>query len=207
MKNLQISVSQRSEIGSCRSKRLRRQGRIPAVVYGKSGHHPISLSDKDFRILMKEKGNSAATVELINVDSKVLSIMAEVQRDAISDKFTHVGFHEISENEKIHMVVPIKLIGESYGVKNENGVIEQVRHELSVRCLPKDMIEYVVIDVSALKLGDSIHIKDVFVAEGVELAANANDIVLSCVGQNEAKDGETSIPVNSKSKSTAAAKS
>jgi large subunit ribosomal protein L25 len=162
------------------------------VVYGKSGAHSISLSDKDFRILMKEKGNSAATIELIDVGSKMLSIVAEVQRDAISGGFIHVDFHEISENEKIRIVVPIKLVGESYGVKNEGGVIEQVRHELDVYCLPKDMIEHIVIDVSNLRVGNSIHIRDISVADGVELAGGDDAIVLSCVGHSESKEGEAS---------------
>ncbi|MDR2735905.1 MAG: 50S ribosomal protein L25 [Puniceicoccales bacterium] len=192
MKQLQISIDQRSEVGRHSSYRLRRKGRIPAVVYGKSGVHLISVLDKDLRVLMKEKGSSAAIVELGGEVVRKLSIVAEVQREAVSGRFMHVDFHEISENEKIHLVVPIKLVGESYGVKNEGAIIEQVRHELGVRCLPKDMMEHIIIDVSNLKVGNSIHIKDISMPKGVELIGSSDAIVLSCVGQNESAENEPS---------------
>ena len=134
MKQLEIAFEDRAEKGRHASYRLRKSGRIPAVVYGKSGNFPISISDSDFRMLMRAKGSSAALVELKNSSREVLSIINEIQRDNITDRFLHVDFMEIAKNEKFSMTVPVKVKGECVGVKTEKGMLEVVRRSVTIRC-------------------------------------------------------------------------
>lgn len=185
MKQLEIAFEDRAEKGRHASYRLRKSGRIPAVVYGKSGNFPISISDSDFRMLMRAKGSSAALVELKNASREVLSIINEIQRDNITDRFLHVDFMEIAKNEKFSMTVPVKVKGECVGVKAEKGMLEVVRRSVTIRCLPQDLIECVEIDVTNLHANNNIHIKDLPHYEGVEYPGDQLAVVVSCVTEDD----------------------
>ena len=185
MKQLQLSFTERSEKGRHPALRLRKEGRIPSVIYGKSGSFPISVGDADFRMLMRQKGDSAATVQLSSGGKQVLAIINEIQRNTVTDRFMHVDFQEISENEKFHIAVPIRVRGEAYGVKNEKAMLEVVRREVTIRCLPKDLIEAVEIDVTDLRSGQNIHIKNLPQFEGVEYVGDPNGVVIACIGEEQ----------------------
>lgn len=185
MKQLEIAFEDRAEKGRHASYRLRKSGRIPAVVYGKSGNFPISVSDSDSRMLMRAKGSSAALVELKNSSREVLSIINEIQRDNITDRFLHVDFMEIAKNEKLSMTVPVKVQGECIGVKTEKGMLEVVRRSVTIRCLPKDLVECVEIDVTNLHANSNIHVKDLPHYDGVEYPGDQLAVVVSCVVEED----------------------
>ncbi|MDR2812813.1 MAG: 50S ribosomal protein L25 [Puniceicoccales bacterium] len=201
MKQLQLSFANRTEKGRHPALRLRKTGRIPSVIYGKSGSFPVSIDDGEFRMLMRQKGDAAATVQLSDDEKTVLTIITEVQRNTITDCFMHVDFQEISSGEVFTTTVPVHVKGEAYGVKNEKAIVEVVRHKVAIRCLPEHLIEAIEIDVTDLHAGQNIHIKDLPRFEGVEYVGDPKGVVIACVGE-EAEVGvaenDEAAPANKK---------
>jgi large subunit ribosomal protein L25 len=150
-------------------------------------------------MLMRQKGDAAATVELKNQSKSVLTIITEIQRNTMTDYFMHVDFQEISEGEKLTTNVPVHVKGEAYGVKNEKAMLEIVRHRVTVRCLPKDLIEDIEVDVSDLHAGQSIHIKDLPTFEGVEYTGDGKGVVVACIGEAAEGEEQTASPAEEKS--------
>lgn len=181
MKQLKLSVSKRVKTGRQYVHKLRAEGYIPAVIYGKSGTQSLSLSEKDFRLLLHEKGQSASLVSIdIPGEEPILSTIADTQRDPITDRFLHVDFHEVSKTEKMTTAVPVEFVGESVGVRDFGGVLDISKHELTVKCLPADLPGSIKVDVSALQVGDIIHVSDLSAIPGVEFADAADIVVVSC---------------------------
>jgi large subunit ribosomal protein L25 len=185
-------------------RKLRETGCVPAVIYGRSGTQSISFDEKAFRALLKEKKQSAALVSVeITGGGSLLSTIADIQRDPITDRFLHVDFHEVSRTEKMITAVPVEFIGESIGVKDFGGVLDIAKHEISVKCLPEDLPGSIQVDTSALRVGDIIHIKDLEKFSGVEFIDGEEVVVVSCKGvaseeeqaasgvETEARDGAT----------------
>ncbi len=183
MKQLTINATSRTENGSAASGRLRREGKVPAIAYGKTKEPASLLVDaRDLRIALKEIGNSAPVVQLKEGKSKLrTSIIKEVQRHPITDKYIHVDFHEVADDELVTMIVPVHARGEPLGVKNESGTLEYVAHTVSVRCLPKNIPPFIESDVSDLKVGDLIHIKELPALEGVEYMDHAEQPVFTVI--------------------------
>jgi large subunit ribosomal protein L25 len=198
MKQLQLSFVNRTEKGRHPASRLRKTGRIPSVIYGKSGSFPVSIDDIEFRMLMRQRGDAAATVQLSSDEKTVLTIITEVQRNTITDRFMHVDFQEILSGETFTTTVPVHVRGEAYGVKNEKAMLEVVRHKVAIRCRPEHLIEAIEIDVTDLHAGQSIHIKDLPAFEGVEYVGDPKGIVIACIGEeaeaNTAENSEMTSP-------------
>lgn len=197
MKQLNISFANRTEKGRHASCRLRKSGRIPAVVYGKSGNFPISIADRDFRMLMREKGSSAAIIELKSEDREVLAILQEIQRDNIRDGFLHVDFLEVAKDEKFAITVPVRVVGECIGVKTEKGMLEVVRRSVTIRCFPKDLVGFVEIDVSDLHANNNIHVKDLPALPGIEYVGDPLSVVVSCVTEDEGEEDSSESATDS----------
>lgn len=170
MNTLTINASAREQAGSASSGRLRAEGRVPAVVYGKSKEPAnLSVDAREFRMLLREIGNNTPVVQLkADEGEAVTTIIKEVQRHAIKDTYTHIDFQQVSDDELVVVEVPAHPKGESWGVKNENATIETVSHTVSVRCLPKDIPAAIRADVTALRVGDSLHVSQLPKLDGVE---------------------------------------
>lgn len=158
---MKIEVMKRKEVGSNRVKKIRREGWIPGVIYGhgeKSYH--IKLRGDDLIRLIHEL-HSEATLITLNFEGKELqAIIREVTRDPLTEKLLHVDFQHIHEDEEVTVHVIVEIKGESLGVE-EGGILNVEHRYLTVRCLPKDMPEEIVIDVSNLNIGDSYHVSDI----------------------------------------------
>jgi len=158
---VKIEVMKRKEVGSNRVKKIRREGWIPGIIYGhgeKSYH--IKLRDDDLIKLIHEL-HSEATLITLNFEGKELqSIIREVTRDPLTEKLLHVDFQHIHEDEEVTVHVIVEIKGESLGVK-DGGILNVEHRYLTVRCLPKDMPEEIVIDISNLQIGDSYHVSDI----------------------------------------------
>ena len=171
-KQQKITAQTRLTTGRSAVKKIKKQGLVPAVVYG--GHdQPVSLTLK-----AREIGNllAHATSEHVLVDLEItdggtttnrLALIQEVQHDAIRRDVLHVDFHAVRADEKLHSEIPVEPFGEPDGVKNHGGLLELNMHSIEVECLPKDLPEIIRIDVSALGVGDAIHIKDIQLPAGV----------------------------------------
>ena len=179
-----LNVAARAQTGRSASRRLRKANRVPAILYGKhSSPESLSVEVPEFTRLLKTVAGRAVLVELQRSDKgeKALSFLQEVQRDPITDKYVHIDFQEVKANEKFEIRVVVRVIGESFGVKNQSGVLEMNTQQLRVRCLPKDLPEAIVVDVTELKVGETIKVGELKTIPGVEFMDGKGQPVVSCV--------------------------
>ena len=183
-KQFKLDVASRAQTGRSASRRLRKANRVPAILYGKhTKPESLSIEGAEFTRLLKTVGDRAVLVELGRSDKpdKALSFLQEVQRDPITDKYLHVDFQEVKENEKFEIRVPVHVTGESFGVKNQSGGLEMASHTLRVRVLPKDLPEAILVDVTELKVGETFKVGGLKPVAGVEFLDPKGQPVVSCV--------------------------
>jgi len=169
MSNFTINAKLRNDIGKGASRRLRHANAIPAIIYGR-GSEPQSLT-LDHNDIIKSLENEAiyTSILTINIDgNENKAVMKDIQRHAYKPKVLHIDFQRVSENEKIHMHVPIHFIGgeNAPGVK-AGGQMTHNMNDVEISCLAKDLPEYIEINVSAMNIGDTLHISDLPLPEGV----------------------------------------
>ncbi|MCD8482755.1 MAG: 50S ribosomal protein L25 [Verrucomicrobia bacterium] len=186
MKQISIQASKRENIGGSWAKRQRTDGLVPAVLYGENGVRHIQLNNRAFKTSWRSIGGRAALLEL-HIDGEAettFAIIQDVQRDTRTDAFLHVDFKEIVRGKDMEADIPVVAKGTSNGVKNQGGVLEIATHTLSVRCRPRNLPEAIEIDVSALNVGESLHLRDITAPEGVTFLDDADLVVVACVGSS-----------------------
>ncbi len=160
--------------GTGASRRLRHAGKIPAILYG-SGKDTamLTLSHNSLYHNMEDESfhSSILTVEIDGKEEK--AILRDVQMHAYKQLIMHIDLQRVSAKDKIHMNVPFHFTGaeEAPGVKVESGIVSHLITELDIVCLPDDLPEFISIDISALNLGDSIHLSEITLPKGVESSA------------------------------------
>jgi len=162
VKENKLVVESRKAIGSAASRRLRRDGKLPGIINSDKGETaPIQLSRHEFEMLLRHQRSANIIFDIV-VDSSASKkvLLKEVQYDPITGNIRHVGFVEISMTSKMRVRIPIVLLGEPVGVTQEGGVLEHVTRELEVDCLPGDLVEMIEADVSHLKLGEAVRVRD-----------------------------------------------
>lgn len=180
MKQLKLPVSTRSTQGRRPARRMRRDGAVPAVVYGKTEPRHLQIQTTDFTALMKATHGAAALIELEEGGTKTLSVIKEVQTHPVTDQVLHIDFHEVSASELMEANIAVHVNGEAIGVKSEKGLLEVVTHELTVRCLPKDLPEFIEVEIADLHVGQSIHVRELAEIPGVTVMADPDQVVVSC---------------------------
>jgi large subunit ribosomal protein L25 len=183
MKSVPLKAYPRTQVRRGEVKKLRGSGRVPAVIYGRQTKpQNLEVSAKEFEDLIHHSVSENMLVDL-SVESdaraKRLALVQEIQHHPLDGKVLHVDFHEVAENEKVIVQVPLETTGEAAGVKNSGGVLEHVLFKLKVRALPKDLPEQIVVDVSHLELGKAIHIGEIKAPEGVEIIGDKNIPVIA----------------------------
>ena len=183
MKSVPLKAYPRTQVRRGEVKKLRGSGRVPAVIYGRQATpQNLEVSAKEFADLIHHSVSENLLVDL-SVDSdaraKRLALVQEIQHHPLDGKVLHVDFHEVAENEKVIVQVPLETVGEAAGVKNSGGVLEHVLFKLKVRALPKDLPEQIVVDVSHLELGKAIHLGEIKAPAGVELIGDKNIPVIA----------------------------
>ncbi len=183
MKKYQLTVTTREGTGRSASRRLRKAEKIPAILYGKhTKPESLAISAPEFVKLRKEIAGQAALIELKReAGPAALSFLQEIQRDAITDKYLHLDLHEVKTDEKFEIRVPVRIVGEAAGVKVGGGILETSSFQLRIRCLPKDLPSLIEVDVSAVELGQTVHVSDMKPLPGVEFLDQGNQPVVSCV--------------------------
>lgn len=179
-----LNVSARSQTGRSASRRVRKANQIPAILYGKhTNPETLAIEVPEFVRLLKSVAGRALLIELNRKDKagKALSFLQEVQRDPLTDKFLHVDLQEVKADEKMEIRVPISVVGESFGVKNQSGVLEIATHALRIRCLPKDLPPVIEVDVTELKVGEAFKVGTLKAISGVEFLDTKGQPVVSCV--------------------------
>ncbi len=181
-----LAVATREQTGRSASRRVRKTNRVPAILYGKHTQpETLSVDGPEFTKLIKTIAGSATLIELTRKDKAALSFIQEVQRDPITDKYLHVDFQEVKADEKMEIRVRVVAINEAFGVKNQSGVLEMPNPYLRIRCLPKDLPPFIEVDVSALKIGETLHVGALKPIAGVEFRDDKNLPVFSCVAPVE----------------------
>lgn len=198
MKQLKLEVKPRSETGRGPAKRLRAKGMVPGVIYGDSGSYAISVQEPTLRKLMRASSGTAALIQVEGLDGKaMLAVIQELRRDPCKDTFVHIDLHEVAANKPMHATVPVHIEGESIGVKNEGGILEHPHTHVSIKCLPKDLPEYIAVDVSDLAIGDAIHVTDLPKLQGVTYEDSVDTIIAACSAPRlvEEEPEEAAAPV------------
>ncbi len=180
MEKINLKAKLREELGKEAVKKLRAQGLIPAVVYKGKNSLNIKVLSKDFLEVIHTKAGENVVVNL-QIESKKPSrtaIIKETQYHPVRGDTLHVDFNEISLTEVLTVKVPIAVKGEAQGIK-EGGVLEHALWEIEVECLPTQIPENVPVDVSPLKIGDSILVKDLQLPGGVKVLSDPETTVVS----------------------------
>jgi len=182
-KQTKLKATLRSKIGGRASRKLGHKGFVPANVYGKDMENlNLQIDKREITALLAHATSEHILVDLEIADSNGttnrLALIQEVQHHPLRRDVVHVDLHAVKADEKLHAAVPITPVGEPDGVKNFGGVLEVAVHELEVECLPKDLPERITVDVSPLGLGQSVHVRDLVLPEGVTARANPDLTVI-----------------------------
>ena len=195
MENFTIEVSERPSIGKSSANRCRREGFIPAVAYHKA-EKPLAVQVplKEFTALASKARRSQVFTFSSSVPSLhgKAAIVKEVQQDYLKGRVIHVDFQTLKDDEEITVDVPVKLVGESPGVKNQGGILAFVTHEVTVSCLPKHIPASISLDISSLGLGQSLHADQLQLGEGVTLADDASETIVSVVASRAEEEAKSS---------------
>lgn len=179
---IELKVKTRTRTGNGPARALRREGRIPAILYG-SGTNPLMLSvpTKEFEYALQQ---STASQPLFNLtvddggDSPTTVMIKELQTHPLSHHSLHVDFYRIDMDRKITVSVPVTTTGKCVGVEM-GGMLQIIRRELEVLCLPMEIPDVIEVDVTDLEIGDSIHIQDIPLAGGLEVPSDVNFTVIT----------------------------
>ena len=175
LETFEIEAQSRSDVGKGASRRLRRQGKVPGVMYG-GGAEPVALT-LDHDDLMHHLENEAfySHILTVKVDGEAQrAVLKDLQRHPAKPRVLHVDFQRVSDTDKIHMHVPLHFVGEDVapGAK-AGGLVSHLMTSVEVVCMAKDLPEYLEVDLSGLELGDSLHLSDIPLPQGVSLPALA----------------------------------
>ena len=183
MKSVPLKAYPRTQSRRGGVKKLRATGRVPAVIYGRQDKpQNLEVGAKEFDDLLHRSASENVLVDLSvenDARAKRLALVQEIQHHPLEGDVLHVDFHEVTENEKVTILVPLETVGEAAGVKNSGGVLEHVVFKLKVRGLPKDLPEQLMVDVSHLELGKSIHLGEIKAPAGVEIIGDKHISVIS----------------------------
>jgi len=164
-----------------RNKASREAGRIPAVVYG-GGEGKNSLVEVDEKTFGRVMDSASSDTVLLNLkvgDASRLALVQEVQHHPVSRKTLHVDFREVKPDQSVIVTLPTVPVGEAVGVKTSGGTLEHVLRYIKVKGTPSSLPESIEVDVTALDIGQTLHVSDVVTADGVELLSNASNPVIS----------------------------
>ena len=214
MEATELKACIRKESGKGPARRIRKEGLIPAVFYGR-GEEAVSLSVNaaGLRKIIKEKGGNVFIRLLIEGQERQerLSLIKELQIEPVSRRFYHADFYEIRMDHKLTIDIPLRFVGTPIGVEN-GGELQHLKRDIKVSCLPAAMPDFIDVDVSGLEIGASIKIQDLQIPEGVEVL-DPGDVGVAIVSfvkvsvpQVEAAEGEAAAPAEGKEAATEEAK-
>lgn len=168
-KQVKLIAERRTALGRSAVRKLKAVGAVPAVIYGaKDKPETLQVSKRDISALLSHAAGENILVELeIAGAANRLALVQEVQHAPIGGDVLHIDFHAVSMDEMIEADVPLEPTGIPNGVKNFGGLLEQSLRALSIECLPRDLPDMITVDVSALNIGDSIHVREIALPSGV----------------------------------------
>ena len=188
-----IIAQARTLQGSGASRRLRRAGKVPGIIYGgEAAPQVIEIDHNELLINLKKEAFHASILSVVLDGKKQQVLLRDTQRHAFKPLILHVDFQRVNAKQELHIMVPLHFINEDTapGVKLSGGLINHVITEVDVQCLPKDLPEFIEVDVGALDVGDNIHLSEIKVPNGVTLTQLAVDdsVVVGVVSKGGAEE-------------------
>ena len=189
---IKLTATARAANGSGEARRVRRAGAIPAVLSRLSREtETIQLDAHEYMMAMRHEASDQVLVQLVIGGQTVHALLREVQRDVITGAPIHADFSEVDMSKKIRAAAMLHLVGEPEGVRNQGGVLSQTTHEIQIECLPTDLVESFDVDVSDLKLGDSITVADLKLGDAYTVLTHGDAPIASV---SEVKEEEEPAP-------------
>jgi large subunit ribosomal protein L25 len=181
---IRLEVKEREEVGTRISRRLRKQGLIPGVLYGRSEPHSISIPERELRRALTSEGGLNAILDVVLEGGQTThpSILKEYQQDPVKGRVIHVDLQEVRLDQTIHATVPVHLVGaeDSPGIR-EGGVLSQISRDVNVEALPMEIPEHLDLDVSGMQMNDTLRLSDLRAPQGVALLDDPEGTVLATV--------------------------
>lgn len=197
MKSVSLTAYPRTLSGRLDVKKLRAQGRVPAVIYGgQTKPESLELTQVELENLIHHSASENVLVDLKvagGAGASRLALLQDVQHYALTGKVLHVDFHEVSATEKVTITVPVETRGEAIGVKRDGGVLEHVLFKVKVKALPKDLPEVIEVDVTNLEVGRTIHLGELPKIDGVEYLGDVKISVISVAAPRTEKVEDTAV--------------
>jgi large subunit ribosomal protein L25 len=167
-KQVKLTAERRTVTGRSAVRKLKAAGSVPAVIYGaKDKPETLQVSKRDINAMLSHAAGENILVELEIAGKSRLALVQEVQHAPVGGAILHIDFHAVSMDEMIDADVPLEPAGTANGVKNMGGLLEQNLRSLAIECLPRDLPDVITVDVSALNIGDSVHVREIKLPEGV----------------------------------------
>ncbi len=189
MESFQLEISRREQSSTSANNRLRKEGKIPAIVYHKGEDSvPGVVQYKEF-VRLAQMAKTSQVFTLKSDDSAFagrVALVRDIQKDSLSGKVIHIDFQALKDDEQIRVTVPLKYLGDPVGVKTEGGMISIHTHELTVSCLPKDIPLVIEVDITGLKLNTHLHASELNLPSGVGLiSGREEEPLISVVAMKE----------------------
>ena len=181
MPQLSLAARVRTDTGKGAARRLRRSDQVPAIFYGPNSQ-PVMLAVKylDLKTLLKSASSENVIFQLQiesgQGSSNKTVMLKELQADPIKPVYYHADFYEISMDKELTLNVPVHLVGTPAGAA-KGGILQHVKRDLSVACLPGNLVEFLEVDVTALDIGDAVHVKDLVLPTGMKTAEDADTTI------------------------------
>ncbi|HYQ60637.1 MAG TPA: 50S ribosomal protein L25, partial [Desulfatiglandales bacterium] len=181
MPQLSLAARVRSDTGKGAARKLRRSDQVPAIFYGPNAQ-PVMLAVKylDLKTLLKSASSENVIFQLQiesgQGSSNKTVMLKELQADPIKPVYYHADFYEISMDKELTLNVPVHLVGTPAGA-SKGGILQHVKRDLSVACLPGNLVEFLEVDVTALDIGDAVHVKDLVLPTGMKTAEDADTTI------------------------------
>lgn len=177
--SMSIKGEMRDIFGKNASRRIRRDGRVPAILYGPSVENvPLTLEKKDIIAILKSESGENTLFKVTFGSEKRDAMIKNLQTDPVSDELLHVDLIQITMDKAIRVDVPMVLIGEAVGVKTEGGFVDFATREIEVECLPQVIPEQIEIDISELHLHQSIKVEEVAPQEGIKITSDPEMVIV-----------------------------
>ncbi len=209
MDQLSLAARVRTEVGKGAARRLRRSDQVPAIFYGPNSQ-PVMLAVKylDLKTLLKSASSENVIFQLQiesgqGTENKTV-MLKELQSDPIKPVYYHADFYEVSMDKEITLNVPVHLVGTPVGAA-KGGILQHVKRELSVSCLPGNLVEFLEVDVAALDMGSAVHVKDIVLPAGMKTSEDGDTTIAVVTAPHVVAEKVEEVPEEEKAEAEEAA--
>lgn len=209
MDQLSLAARVRTEVGKGAARKLRRSDQVPAIFYGPNSQ-PVMLAVKylDLKTLLK-RASSENVIFQLQIESgqgteNRTVMLKELQSDPIKPVYYHADFYEVSMDKEITLNVPVHLVGTPVGAA-KGGILQHVKRELSVSCLPGNLVEFLEVDVAALDMGNAVHVKDIVLPTGMKTSEDGDTAIAVVTAPHVVAEKVEEVPEEEKAEAEEAA--